>query len=98
MNRVMASVERAAGYVDRARRNWDSSVLAECTACVAELEQAQAALREVQKEAISGSAPEAAARLERVREDLAVLARLVDAAIAFHRGLVLHSGAVPTEG
>jgi hypothetical protein len=97
MNGVIPSIERAAGCVDRARRNWDSSVLAECTACVAELEQAEAALRTVQKEAGSGSAPEAAARLECVREDLAALARLVDAAIAFHRGLALHSGAVPTE-
>jgi len=99
MKGVMAHVERAAGYVNRARQGWNSSVLSQCGACVADLQQAEAALRAAQQEAGTGKKREAAVRLMEVRRDLDMLSHLVDAAMAFHRGLALHSGdTVRTEG
>jgi hypothetical protein len=57
------------------------------------LEEAIAEMHEAQAAAAGGAnAYEAKARLRRLQQDINLLSRLVDASIAFYRGLALHSG------
>lgn len=93
---VLTFIARAEAHIQNARRSWDPTSLSACADCATELQVAIQEMNTACEAATTVSAvPEAAARLERLRVDVERLSRLVDAAIAFGRGLALRS--VPEE-
>lgn len=89
---VLTLIARAEAHIQNARRSWDPTSLSGCADCATELQAAIQEMNTACEAATTVSAvPEAAARLERLRIDVERLSRLVDAAIAFGRGLALRS-------
>ncbi len=81
-----------------ARQSWDATDISRCAECLDNLRQAagemQAAQQFIGEAALQAAEPTAKAkdRLQRLHGTVDRLGRLVDAAIAFHRGLALHTG------
>jgi hypothetical protein len=87
---LMAYVVRAEGYVRNARQCWNPTNLSSCEQCGEQLRQAIEVMQAARQAAAGGPAtPGAKARLERVRNEVETLSRLVDSAMAFSRGLAL---------
>ena len=85
---LLAHVARAEGHVRKARQSWDPTSLSGCAECAEALRLAVAEMEAACATAAGGPpAPGAKARIERLRSEIDVLARLVDSAIAFCRGL-----------
>ena len=90
---ILAHIARAEDLVRDARGAWDPTSLTGCAGCAEALRRAVAEMQAACEIAVQGQAPpEAKARLERLWNDVNALASLVDAAMAFSRGLDLHSG------
>ena len=95
---LMTHLQRAEEHVQTARQSWDATDISRCAECVEHLRQAageiQAAQQSIGEAALpaSGLAALANARLERLHSSVNRLGRLVDAAIAFHRGLAIDTG------
>jgi len=91
---VLTFIARAEAHIQNARRAWDPTSLSACAECATEL---QAAIQEMNTACEAATTvvavPDATSRLERLRGDVERLSRLVDAAIAFGRGLALRSAA-----
>ena len=99
---LMTHLQRAEEHVRNARQSWDATDMERCVACVEHLQEAAAALQSAQQ---FTAEPQHAAtnreRIERLQISVKRLGRMVDAAIAFHRGLALQTGmdeAVITKG
>lgn len=89
---VLAFIARAEAHIQNARRWWDPTSLSGCADCALELQAAIQVMNTACEAATTVTAvPEAAVRLERLRGEVERLSRLVDAAIAFGRGLALRS-------
>ena len=89
---VLARITAAEGHIRNARQAWDPSSVPGCAECAEELQQATSAMQAALEATAAGPAPSGTrARLDRLRSDVEVLSRLVDAAIAFSRGLALRS-------
>jgi len=104
--RLMSHLQSAEDQVERARQSWDATDLSRCAQCAEHLHQAAVEIRAARQftgEATfqgADSASKARQRLERLQNSVNRLGRLVDSAIALHRGLALHTGmdeAVSTE-
>jgi hypothetical protein len=94
---LLMHLERAERHVAGARQSWSEHVGASYRACLEHLQQAIAELQQAQAAAARGAAsPEAKTRLERLRQDLKRLGRLMDAAGAFYRVLALPGGVEET--
>lgn len=89
---VLTFIARAEAHIQNARRSWDPTSLSACADCATEL---QAAIQEMNTACEAATTvvavPDATARLQSLRRDTETLSRLVDAAIAFGRGLGLRS-------
>lgn len=90
-------IVRAERLVATALHHWDAASLTRCSECgeklalaLAEIETAQSAGL-LEPKAAAGMAE----RIRKIQADSGRLARLVDAAAAFNRGLVLLIGAEP---
>lgn len=89
---VLTFIARAEAHIQNARRRWDPTSLSGCADCALELQAAIQVMNTACEAATTVTAvPEAAVRLERLRGEVERLSRLVDAAIAFGRGLALRS-------
>lgn len=94
----MTHLQRAEEHVESARRSWDATDISRCAECVEYLRQAageiQAAQQFTGEAALQAHEPAAQAkdRLQRLQGSMNRLSRLVDSAIAFHRGLALATG------
>jgi hypothetical protein len=96
---LLTHLERAERHVAEAHRSWSEHLGASYMVCLEHLQQAITELQQAQAAASKGAvAPEARARLERLRHDLKRLGKLMDAAAAFYRGLPLAGGAEQTAG
>ena len=83
-------IAQAEGHVRNARRYWDPSNLSSCEQCAGQLQRAVEIMTAAQETAKHGPAvPGAKERLSRMRNEVELLARLVDSAMAFSRGLAL---------
>jgi len=95
---LMLHLQRAEDHVQNARRSWDATDLSRCAECLEHLRQAageiQAAQQFTNEAALLAAEPAAKARdrLQRLHLSVNRLGRLVDSAIAFHRGLALQTG------
>jgi hypothetical protein len=95
---LMTHLQRAEDHVQRARQSWDATDISRCAECLEHLRQAageiQAAQQYTNEAALPAAEPAAEARdrLQRLHLSVNRLGRLVDSAIAFHRGLALQSG------
>jgi hypothetical protein len=95
---LMTHLQWAEEHVQKARRSWDATDISRCAECVEHLRQAASEMQAAQQftgEAAlpgAGLAVTAKDRLERLHGSVERLGRLVDAAIAFHRGLALQTG------
>jgi hypothetical protein len=95
---IMTHLQRAEDHVQNARQSWDATDISRCAQCLEHLRQAageiQAAQQFAGETALQASEPAAKAkdRLQRLHGSVNRLGRLVDSAIAFHRGLALQSG------
>ncbi len=89
---VLTFIARAEAHIQNARRCWDPTSLSGCAECATEL---QAAIQDMNTACEAATTvvavPDASARLQRLRREVETLSRLVDAAIAFGRGLALRS-------
>ena len=89
---VLAHLAAVEMHVRIARGVWDPSNLSACAECSEQLQRAIDEMTAASQAAPAEPAPrEAKARLEQVRADVEGLQRLVDAAIAFGRGLALRT-------
>jgi len=94
----LTHLQRAEDHVRNARQSWDATDISRCVECLEHLRQAageiQAAQQFTGEAALQAAEPTAKAkdRLQRLHGTVDRLGRLVDAAIAFHRGLALHTG------
>ena len=97
---LLSHIDRVEHHLWKARGSWSAASGPDCAECLRHLQEAIAGMHQTQTAAASGSAAsEAKARLRQLQQDLDLLSRLVDASIAFYRGLALHSGmeeAVPS--
>ena len=90
---LLARITLAEGHIRNARHAWDPSSISASAECAEHLQQAIAEMNAACQAASNGpAAPGASQRLARLRSDVEVLSRLVDAAIAFGRGLALRTG------
>jgi hypothetical protein len=90
---LLSHIERVEHHFWNARQSWSAASGPHCAECLQHLQEAIAAMHQAQTAAaIGGNACEAKARLRRLQQDINLLSRLVDASIAFYRGLALHSG------
>jgi hypothetical protein len=88
----LARIAAAEGHIRNARRSWNPASLSACAECTDQLQQAIDAMT-VAEAAAEGLAPAGFnPRLDRLRADVDILSRLVDAAVAFNRGLALRIG------
>ena len=92
-------VERAESHMHGALKNWDAGSLPRCEECCELLRQAIGELEDAWRAAEKGAPASAAVRkrLYRLRADVGVMVRLVDASTAFCRGLALRIGAGGSE-
>lgn len=98
-NRLLAHIATAEAHVRIAREVWDPSSISACAQCGAQLQQAISEMSAASEAVGAGPAPAGSqARLNRLRADVEGLSRLVDAAIAFGRGLALRSAGVEPAG
>jgi hypothetical protein len=89
---VLTSIALAEAHIHKAQRSWDPTSLSACAECATGLEAAIQEMNAACEAATTVTAvPDATARLQRLRTDVERLSRLVDAAIAFGRGLALRS-------
>ena len=88
-------VGRAESHMHGALKNWDAGSLPRCEECCELLRQAIGELESAWQAAEKGARASAAVkkRLYRLRADVGVMVRLVDASTAFCRGLALRIGA-----
>jgi hypothetical protein len=97
---LLTHIERVEHHLWKARQSWSDANGPHCAECLQHLQEAIDEMHQAQAAAISGStASEASIRLRRLQQEVNLLSRLVDASIAFYRGLALHSGmeeAVPS--
>lgn len=94
--RLAAHVGQAERHVRKARQLWDPSSVSGCAECAEELRHAVAEMEAACAAGGEGRAtPGTKGRIERLQSDIEMLARLVDSAIAFCRGLEWN--AVPQE-
>jgi len=97
-SKLMVHLDRAEGHVRNARQSWDATDISRCGECVEHLQQAageiQAAQQFTGEAALQAAEPAAKARdrLQQLHRSVDRLGRLVDAAMAFHRGLALDTG------
>ena len=90
---VMAHIAAAEGHVRRARQLWNPTSVSDCAVCAEQLQRAASEIKAACQDAADGLATaDARVRLDRLRGDVQVLSRLVDAALAFSRGLELRTG------
>jgi hypothetical protein len=90
---LLSHIERVERHLWNARQSWRAASGPHCAECLRHLEEAIAGMHLAQTAAAGGgNAYEAKARLRRLQQDINLLSRLVDASIAFYRGLALHSG------
>ena len=90
---LLSHIERVEHHLLKARQSWSAANGPHCAECLQHLQEAIDEMHQAQAAAASGSsASEANARLRRLQHDVNLLSRLVDASIAFYRGLALHSG------
>jgi hypothetical protein len=90
---LLSHIDRVEDHIRKARQSWTAASGPDCAECLRQLQEAIAGMHQAQAAAASGSsAAEAKARLRRLQQELNLLSRLVDASIAFYRGLALHSG------
>jgi hypothetical protein len=89
---LLSHIERVEHHVRNARQSWSAASGPHCAECLQHLEEAIAGMHQAQTAAAGGNASGAKARLRRLQQDISLLSRLVDASIAFYRGLALHSG------
>jgi hypothetical protein len=90
---LFSHIERVEHHVRNARQSWSAAGGPHCAECLQHLEEAIAGMHQAQTAAAGGgNASGAKARLGRLQQDINLLSRLVDASIAFYRGLALHSG------
>ena len=91
-NRLLAHIARAESHVHEARQAWDPTCMDACQECAEALQRAVAEMEAACACATdSPAAPESKPRLVRLRDEVDVLGRLVDAATAFCRGLELRT-------
>jgi len=89
---LLDRIARAEAAVERARRSWNPTKASACGECADALREAIEEMEAGCEAAAKGPAAAGAhARLKQLRADVNSLARLVDAAMAFNRGLALHS-------
>jgi len=89
--RLLSHIAEAEAHVRIARRVWDATSISACAECGEQLQRAIDQMN-VACEAAGSASAAATARLQRLRSDVEELSRLVDAAIAFGRGLTLRTG------
>jgi len=89
----LARIAAAEGHIRNARKSWNPVSLAACADCAEHLQQAIDEMKAASESAVD--APGAQARFDGVRAEVEELSRLVDAAIAFSRGLALQAGDGP---
>jgi hypothetical protein len=90
---LLTHIERVEHHLWKARQSWSDANGPHCAECLQHLQEAIDEMHQAQAAAISGStASEASIRLRRLQQEVNLLSRLVDASIAFYRGLALHSG------
>jgi hypothetical protein len=90
---LLSHIDRVEHHLWNARQSWSAASGPHGAECLQHLQEAIAGMQQAQTAAASGStASEAKARLRRLQQDINLLARLIDASIAFYRGLALHSG------
>lgn len=100
---LMNHLQGAEEQVEHARQSWDATDLSQCAVTAEHLRQAGEELRAAQRfmgdtaTTSAEQATKAKGRLEQLQRSVRRLGRLVDAAIAFHRGLALDTGAEKTE-
>lgn len=93
---LLAHIACAEDSIRQARASWDAVSASAAETCAGHLNQAIAEMAAAGREAITGrSVPGVGSRLERLRGDLDSLSRLVDAALAFNRGLALRAAPEP---
>ena len=97
---LLSHIEGVEHHLGKARQSWSAASGPRCAECLQHLQEAIAGMHQAQTAAANSSAAsEVKARLWRLQRDINLLSRLVDASIAFYRGLALHSGmeeAVPS--
>ena len=92
----LACIASAEGHIRNAHRSWNPASLTACAECSDQLRQAIDAMSAAGDAAALSPAPaESHARLDRLRGDVEALMRLVDAALAFNRGLALRTNSEP---
>ena len=85
---LLAHVRRAEEYVGDARRTWDPRNASACAECVEALHLAVAEMEAACAVAAAGPVVDGVARrIEQLRSEVDQFPRLVDAAMAFCRGL-----------
>jgi hypothetical protein len=90
---LLSHIERVEHHLRNARHSWSAAGGPRCAECLQHLEEAIAGMHQAQTAvAGGGNASGAKARLRRLQQDINLFSRLVDASIAFYRGLGLHSG------
>lgn len=94
---LMTHLQWAEDHARKAWHSWDATDLARCAECLEHLQQAAGEIQSAQQSIGEGALPaepaaQARDRLQRLHSSVSRLGRLVDAAIAFHRGLALQSG------
>jgi|SRR5579871_3521339 len=90
---VLLHIERAEHYVRQAHESWNAARPERCIECLRHLQNAVSEMQQAQRAVVPGEGPaEARGRLERLRQDIGLLGKLVDAANAFYRGLAFHTG------
>jgi hypothetical protein len=89
---LMAHIAMAEIHVRDARQAWDPSSLSGCFHCTVHLDRAIGEMKGACEAAAAGPVPPGTkTRLSRLRADVETLSRLVDAAMAFSRGLPLQA-------
>ena len=87
---LLGYITQAEAHVLNARRFWDPTNSEGCDRCGEHLRKAVEFMLFARQAVVGGAAvPGAKARLLRLHNDVEVLSRLVDSAIAFSRGLAL---------
>lgn len=87
---LLDHLTRTERYVRKARKYWDASSVARCMECAEALRRATKEMEAACQAAAKGlRSTGVKTRLERLRGEVDALAGLVDAAIAFSRGLAL---------
>jgi hypothetical protein len=98
---LMTHLQRAEDHVQCARQSWDATDITRCAECLEHLRRAAGEIQAAQQFAgepalqVAGPVAKAKDRLQQLHASVNRLGRLVDSAIAFHRGLALQVGALP---